>query len=517
MRGLTMRDDSRFDQYFSARAISIELPPAGIASVMDRAARRHRHRRAAVSACAAVAVLTGALSFANLDGAPSAERVDVRQAGPVLVDSSLVWHAVTPRAALSWSNSTVVGPGNALYSLSTAPGAVTEDSGPVPATLYRSADGIEWTPTALPDNLNPSSLATSDHLLYAIGTAPAGGNLRAVQLASTNTAGAAWSRVTLPINVAALEARYGVHVGLNRLTVASNGTRVVVGVRVQVEDDLAKLMPRGIDVSQGYSVTETGVDVYVASTPGAAPAEKEAAVARKMKAPVVSASYTWDQLNIDAALRSLLLGETRVFVSDDGSNFAETSLPRAVRQLGALLATADGFSLVGSSGATYSTIESWSSADGHTWQADAGLATPGYVLASGTRRDRGVVVIAGQPEAGEQVATIKVQQGDGKWSELGVTDLVRRAGIEGDFSTSGAAVGPLGVALVVTQYGSDEKEHSYLVTTTDGIEASVVDLAPLVGEGHAGDVRVTADAITVTVSGNSAGSPVQLLVGTPKR
>ncbi len=110
-----------------------------------------------------------------------------------------------------------------------------------------------------------------------------------------------------------------------------------------------------------------------------------------------------------------------------------------------------------------------------------------------------------------------MQQGDGKWSELGVTELVRRAGIEGEFYTSGAAVGPLGVAIVVAQYGSDEREHSYLVTTTDGIEASLIDLGPLVGQGHAGDVRVTADAITVTVNGNGERSPVQLLVGTPKR
>ena len=60
--------------------------------------------------------------------------------------------------------------------------------------------------------------------------------------------------------VATLEARYAVHIGLNRLTVASSGTRVVVGVRVQVEDDLSKLVPRGVDLSQGFSYTETGID-----------------------------------------------------------------------------------------------------------------------------------------------------------------------------------------------------------------------------------------------------------------
>jgi hypothetical protein len=508
-----MRDDTRFDHYFSARAIGIELPPAGIASVMDRAARRHRHRRAAVSACAAVAVLTGALSIANLDGAPSTEQVDARLAGPILVDSSLVWHSVTPNAALSFANSTVVGPGNALYSLSTAPGAIASDDGPLPVTLYRSADGIEWTPTALPDNLNTSSLASSEHFLYAIGTAPAGGNLRAVQLASTNAAGAPWSRVTLPINVATLEARYGVHIGLSRLTVASNGTHVVAGVRLQVDDVGQLLRTIGDGNEGGYQFTETGIDVYAKPSPP----DRSGEPVKRAEQPVLTASYTWEQLGIDSALRSLILGETHVFVSDDGTTFTEASLPTFVRGLGAVLATADGFSLIGSTSSWNTAIESWSSADGHTWTTDGGLATPGYVLASGTRRDRAVIVIGGRQEVGEQVATVKVQQGEGRWSELRVTDVMGRAGFDGEFYASGAAVGPLGAAIVVSQYGGDEKEHSYLVTTSDGIEASVVDLAPFVGDRHAGDVRVTADAITVTVTGNNEKQAVQLLVGTPKR
>ena len=507
-----MRDDNRFDHYLSARAVSIELPPAGIASVMDRAARRHRHRRAAVSACAAVAVLTGALSVANLDGSPSTQDVVSRQAGPILVESSLGWQAVTPKSALSWANSTVVGPNNALYSLSTAPGAVANEEGPTPATLYRSADGIEWTPTALPENLNTSSLAASDQLLYAIGTAPAGGNLRAVHLASTSAAGTPWSRVTLPINVATLESRYAVHIGLSRLTVASSGTRVVAGVRLQVNEGLERFLPADA-ANGGYSLTETGVDVYSLPTFS----DKEAPMARKMDAPVLTGSYTWEQLGIDATLRSLILGETHLFVSDDGSTFTEASLPEPIRLLGTVLSTTDGFTVVGASNTGDTAIGSWSSADGHAWTADGGVATPGYPLASGTRRGRAIVVVSGQHPAGEQVATVKVQQGNGVWNELRVTDLVRQSGVEGEMYASSAGVGPLGAAVVVSQYGGDEKTHSYLVTTTDGIEASVIDLAPLVGDGYAGDVRVTADAITVTVNGNGASVPVRLLVGTPKR
>ena len=510
-----MRDDIRFDRYFSVRAGGIELPPPSIALVMDRAARRHRHRRAAVSACTAVVVLTAALSVSNLGDTPATEEVFARPAGPVLIESSLVWNAVTPKVALSWANSTVVGPGNAIYSLSTAPGPVATGDGPSPATLYRSTDGIEWAPAVLPDNLNASSLATSDRFLYAIGTAPAGGSLRAVQLASTSADGAPWAQATLPIDVDELEARYGLQLGLSRLTVASDGTRVVAAVRVQVNDDIQGLLPAGVDVSQGgFGVSETGIVVYAKPTEF----DKEPQ-ARRPIAPAITATYTWEQLGIESSLRSLILGETRVFVSDDGVTFTETSLPDPVRLLGSLLATADGFTLIGSAAASDAAIESWSSADGRSWLSDGGSATSGYVLASGTRRDRAAVIVGGQDQTGEQTATIKVQQGGGRWSEISVTDLLRQAGIDGQFYPSSAAVGPLGAALVVTQHSADERQHSFLVTTTDGIEASVTDLAPLVGDGAAGDVRVSADSITVTVisPGAADGTPVQLLVGTPKR
>jgi hypothetical protein len=62
----------------------------------------------------------------------------------------------------------------------------------------------------------------------------------------------------------------------------------------------------------------------------------------------------------------------------------------------------------------------------------------------------------------------------------------------------------------------DGASESYVVTTTDGIGASVVPLAPLAPDRYPNDVRVTADAITVTVMGNEPSS-VQLVVGTPKR
>ena len=527
-----MRDDHLFDRYLSVRARGIELPPASITSVIDRAARRHRHRRAAVSACTAVAVLTAAVSVANLDGSPATEQVFARPAGGVLVDSSFGWTVVTPKSGLSWSHSTVVGPGGAIYSLSTAPGAAAGENVSLPATLYRSTDGVEWTPAELPSSLNPSSLAATDRALYAIGTAPAGGNLRAVQVASTNATGGTWSKATLPLDVGALESRYGVKIGLGRLTVASDETRVVVAARLQVVDGLERVLGPTVDTSGGYRVSEQGIDVYSSVVPDVPrvttpEARAEMEMMRKGVKPTISASYTWAQLNVDETLRSLILGESRVFVADDGQTFREAKLPSTVRVFGALFATTDGFRLFGSTNMDSGQINSWRSGDGHSWEADGDGPTPGYLLASGLRQGRVVLVSAtqrassaqdsGPPRSMEEVV-VKMEQPDGTWSEFGVNDLLHRAGLEGEFYPSATtAVGPLGVAIVVTENRSDETQRSYLVTSADGIEASVTELAPYLDGGYPSDVKVTADAITVTVAGPVMDGPVRLVVGTPKR
>lgn len=515
-----MRDDHRFDRYLTVRARGIELPPASITSVIDRAARRHRHRRAAVSACTAVAVLTAAVSVANLDGSPSTEQVVARPAGGILVDSSLAWTTVAPKSGLSWSHSTVFGPGNAIYSLSTAPGSVQDDQGSSPAVLYRSADGVEWTPIELPSNLNASSLATTDHTLYAIGTAPAGGNLRAVQLASTANGGT-WSKATLPLDVGALETRYGVKIGMGRLSVASDGTRVLVAARLQAVDGIERHLPSTIDTSGGFQVSERGIDVYskvdVETAKGSPPLDKREAVTRV--APTVSASFTWQELGIDDSLRSLILGETRLFVADDGRTFIESKLPTTVRYFGAVFATTGGFRIYGSTDISVSRFDAWRSIDGHEWTADVSGATAGYLLASGLREGR-VALVSAVDRAGSsnQDVFVKMEQPDGTWSDFEVNDLLRRAGLEGEFyPSSAAAVGPLGVALVVSEQRSDDTQRSYLVTTADGIEASIIDLNPLLEGGYPGDVRVGADAISVTVSGPAMNGPVRLVVGTPKR
>jgi hypothetical protein len=439
-----MSNDNRFDSYLSARAAGLDLPTANLGSVLDRVAQRRRHRRAAVSACTAIAVLGGALSVVNMGSSSAPEHVVARAGGGTLVASSLEWTSVTPRSGLSWSSATIVGPDKALYGLSTAPGSVGDDgSAPV---LYRSTDGVEWTPTTLPDGLHPSSIASAGQSIYAVGTAPAGGNANVVQLASSTTAGGTWSKVDVPLDLDSLERKYSVKLGVSKLSVAGNGTQTVVAVAISAQDDVVdRLVPGGVAQGQGYTVDDAGLTVYVAPDKADVGAQK-----REIKAPEVKATYTWDELGVDTTLRSLILGETRMYVSDNGGPFT-SGMVLNVRSSGPLYSTTNGFRMVTSSSGATDSSTVLTSIDGRTWEADRLATTPGWVVGSGVRRDMVALVTSAQSPADDQAGTIRMQQPGGTWTEIGLTDLLHRAGAAGDYYLSSAGVGPLGVAAVLIE------------------------------------------------------------------
>jgi DNA-binding beta-propeller fold protein YncE len=110
-----------------------------------------------------------------------------------------------------------------------------------------------------------------------------------------------------------------------------------------------------------------------------------------------------------------------------------------------------------------------------------------------------------------------MQQPGGTWSEIDVLDVLHRAGVTGAYWPGNAAVGPLGVAVVMTEARDGDDAHRYLVTTTDGNDVSVIDLGNLLAGGYPAEVRVTADAITVAVQSGGEHPTTKLLVGTPPR
>jgi hypothetical protein len=447
-----------------------------------------------------------------------------------VIASPYDWTVVSPRSGLGYSSSVAELDG-AVYRLSTAPGPVEPDAATFERHLYRSDDGAEWAEVPLPDGMRPSSLTASDGALYAVGTAPAGGDTRSVVVAASVDGAATWTSVTLPPDVAELESRFPGQIQVGQPALAAlDASHLVAAVTVTAVPDIEALLPDAADPDAGWEITPEGVTLYepepcaggeaagcsvpATSTLAPDPATVDGAVTveRPPSAPKVAATYTWDELGLDPELRDLLAGRTYAYASDDGATFSRVDLPEGtVGANGQVLATADGYWLVLSAPQRDAAVTSvLRSADGRTWTGAGTL--PGWVGAVG--------VLGGRPAVGaygvDGPLTVHLYQADGSWLPL---DLVQTLGL--DPSTAGVgdvAFGPLGLAATVW-----DGEEPYVVHSADGSTVSAVRLADhLTGPlGGVLGLDVSADAITVRVGGSVDDDPTtpptqQVLVGTPR-
>lgn len=521
-----MTDDDRLDRYLADQASSITLSPADPAAAVRRGIRRRNRRRAGIVAMAAVAV--GASSFAVIDRDEPKSTVDSGLAAATVVASPLDWTVVAPPSGLGYSRSTALVDG-ALYSLSTAPGPYDEQ-GSFEPTLYRSDDGTGWVEVSLPSGMRPSSLAANGSTLYAIGTSPAGGGAGRDLVLSTSTDGAAtWASITLPTEIAALEARHSGEIVISQPSVAAtDASHLVASVVVTANPDVEALLPGVADPSAGWEVTPDGVTVYEmtpcpstetcdARVPttiveGESGAVRMAGDPEPMQ-PKVAATYTWDELGLDPELRALIGGRTYVYAADDGSSFEPATLPDEARGWGGhLLATEDGYRLfLGQPGRDTATTRILRSEDGHTW-TEAGTL-PGSPQSAGMLGGRPAVALYGI-DGGVDVL---VNQPDGGWNPLDLLAAV--GGADDEHGVGEVTFGPLGVAATVW---TEDTPGGHIVHSLDGSAVSAIAVADhLDGAFSVMGVSVSADAILVRVDGPPDDDPStpptqQVLVGTPR-
>lgn len=518
-----MNDDDRISRYLTERASAITLTPADAVAAVRRGTRRRNRRRGAIAGVAAVAMVATAVVVVGR-GEPDTA-VDSGLAATV-VATPLDWTVVSPETGLGYGRSTAVA-GGAVYSLSTAPGPATDDA-TYESHLYRSTDGAEWAEVPLPDGVRPSTLAASGDALYAIGTAPAaaGGGARDLVVSTSVDAASTWTSVTLPADVAELEARHPGEIAISQPAVAAlDADHLVASVVVTATPDIEALIP-GVDPESGWEVTPDGVTVYemvpcaeggadaacrVASPTTAVDAEGRPVPAEgQPSAPKVAASYTWDELGLDPELRALLGGQTYVYVADDGASFQRADLPPGATGWGGqLLAADDGYVLfIGSTGRDDASTQVLRSVDGHSWTAAGTL--PGSPQAAG--------IVGGRPAVslyGAEHLDVLVAQPDGSWLPLDLASAVDQPVFVQD-----VAFGPLGMVAAAWTDGSPGSLH--LIHSLDGTTLSSVALADHV-EGPVSMVGlgVTADAIVVRVDGPPDADPAtlpvqQVLVGTPR-
>jgi hypothetical protein len=513
-------NDDLITRALSANADAIELRPGDPAAVMRRGSARRNRRRAAVGGLAVVAITATTFSVASRDPSNDVESSDT--AAVTVVDSPFDWTVVTPQTALGFSNQSSVVDG-VVYRLSTAPAPAVDDTHRTAPHLYRSADGAEWSEVSMPDGIAPVSLAGSDGVLYAVGTAPAGG----LAVAASRDGAASWSRLELPGDLADLAAEFPGEVYFSAPRVAAlSATNVVASVEVSFHPDLESRLPGQYDPELGASATEEGATLFK-KVPcdegmpdrGCASSEPPAATNDPKSGSGDTfgwgegASYTWEQLGVDARLVDLLGGRTFAFASTDGVSFQVIDgLPTLAGGWASHLLAADGvYTLItGGDGSGTNVLKS---VDGRSWTVSAELA--GAVPSAGLLGGRVAIALFNDSEDVPGVGPrtlVEIEQPDGTFAPF---DL--QAGSDEDVSLDVVSFGPLGVAAV--GYGS---KQPILFHSTDGSTTSAVSLGDHVaGNVNVMGVDVTADAIAVRLArpvdgdGKRTG-PQQVLVGTPR-
>ena len=534
-------NEDRISRYLTARAATLHLPPGQLDAVVRRAGRRRRNRRAA--AAAAVVAVVGVSAAIVLPGDdPRPADVAVRPAGEgagEVVASPLDWSVVEATSGLGFVSGpgTVAADDGSVYALSTAPGARDIESPRPPATLYRSVDGAEWSPVALPEGFWPAAVASAGERVYAVGTAPAGGGVTD-RLATSADGGATWETLEVGSGLADLLARHPGEVRPGSQSVAADDGTIVVTTTIHGNLDLEARVPDGLP-ADGYSaeITTDGVVVTPAAcgdgwavprgTDPRRPQADEAGPppapppsACDPEAPAQPATYTWDDLGVDDELRDIVLhGRTLVAVSAGGDGFTPVDLGDGLAG-GIVVAGDDGFTLFAVRGGTpgspgSGTTEVHRSADGVTWTAAGEL--DGYLVSAGVVDGRPAAAVADLTRG----AAIWTADGSGSWWSVDP----RTALDDPEASVSTVAFGPLGWAAVVNPPVGEDGGRAWppaVVHSLDGRTISTVPLDDLVDPADLGglDVSVTADAVLVRATapydGDPTTPPVQrVVVGTP--
>jgi hypothetical protein len=550
--------DDRISRYLTDRAATIELPPSSPETVVGRATRRRRTRRRAAAAVVALAVgASAALVTQRGRGEPAAD-VATEPAVVQVAPSAFDWSVVEATSGISQFHAgTAFTDDGAIYTLSTAPGVVDQEALSAPRTLYRSADGTDWSPLALPGDFWPASLAGAGGRLYAVGTSPEGGAVT-YQVARSEDGGGTWSLDDVPTSYPDLKARHPGEVFVEDPVIAAHGDTMVVATSVAGSPDFTTRVPggmpreayvrtindEGIVVSHVCNAIEGMDGTYPAPTTTVPPAAGSAdptgdaareaeEAARALEAegvaptdtapcepdPEVDRAYTWAELGVDDELRDLTLrGRTSVHVSRDGGEFTQVDVGGGSTPGGfQIVATDDGFVGFVLRVPRPETVEDipdyvtevLRSSDGLTWESAGEL--PGSVSTAGLVDGRPAVALAGADAS----LTIRLGLADGSWLPV---DPAEATSDEVPF-VGEVSFGPLGWAAVVA--GGD-RGPTHVVHSVDGTTISAVPLDGLVPPEVFGPVStsVTADAVVVRVSEPDDTDPAtvprqRVVVGTP--
>ena len=263
-----------FRQQSDDQSDNIKLTDPGVNFIMETGTRRIRKRRRlmVVSGVAAAALVVGGVAALtssrntkpSIASKPAANLSDAIEAAPAIrVDPMFDWTieegdaASTPYSCCDqsqWKSA------NDSYMLSTIPGKGQNFN---KQAVYHTADGIKWTVAStqpLKDLWLSDVQNGPGQQVYAIGTAP-GAKKSDVQFVSaiSNDGGATFDSSPFPIDSVTMRKELG-NLGLSG-QIASNGKIAVAAISGGYSDP-TKLVPDGVDISNGVLMGADGIQVF---------------------------------------------------------------------------------------------------------------------------------------------------------------------------------------------------------------------------------------------------------------
>jgi hypothetical protein len=479
----------------------VSLPERRPGRAVARARTRRRNRRSVLVAGAVVLLGAAAALPALRSQGSSDTEGDVATQGGILLPTGpldLEWQRYQGGPDQRWDSFQDDDRG-VIYTLATAPGIAADDDGTTTRALYRLGDDGSWQPVVLEGDTAPTAVdaAASDGLLYAVSTGPGAGSGDGdgvVRLSSSDDGGTTWTNEDLPSvappsttvdwdrqQTLVVESHGSTTLALvtttftlatpeelfPELTALDDGGsgRGDLSIKI-VEDGLAVVRPEGTGVDEDEDsgpeiVDQTGEDHVLRTVP-------------------------WSELGVDGA--EALMPPSQVLRSgDDGWQPLES--PGASY---ANLTVAGGrFVLFGSpTGATPGPAVR-SSEDGTSWD-EVNVPAPGRIVGVND-------VLVDVPD--DFTGGIHASPDGGRtWQPV---DLATTAGIAADSEVVAVSGGPLGLALITTDW-----TESQLVVSGDLVDWTATPLAEVTGIDAGATstaVFVGADRIVVRVTPVSDG------------
>jgi hypothetical protein len=554
--------DRNIYEQLQARSARVIVSAGDVDAVVARGRARRRRRRGAtgLAVIAAAGAVTGGVLTHTSQGHKAIVSTGIPTVPAVSINPQLTWRAAPVQAGLSPLTS-LSNTGGAAYAVSTAPGqVVTQGSGTT--TLYRSSDGLTWTPANGPAGLSVADVSVDGSRVYSVGTgqataATAVSSAEQATVSWTANGGGSWQHSALPVDLSAPAGSLTINGVSVQVAAGQRGVVAVLGVGVTF--DLSRALPAA--GAAPWAATPEGVELLGSNASPCGPGESTSSptivgtssAASRAKAllaakaaqgaqaatpgrgagspsgqvtnlqcygatgqvvrtltpdqayPVVG-RYSWSQLHVNGQAAASIEGQPLAFYSSDSSQYRQVSLPGDSPGYGLIAAAGPaGFAVV----ANDTVLQS---SDGVDWTAAPALpADTQYILGAGYVGGRLVLVgAAGATSPGEGVA---YSLSDAAWTAAPLP-----------VAPQTVSWGPVGVASIgLGQAGSSAGESWEVLFSRDGVHWSSGSLTALT-QGQVSDASVVVGsshvAVTVTrppATPASIAPATQVgLVGTPE-